>query len=226
MIRVKLGGDVQNIPDRELYTPRFSPWLGSGDFKQQNELAQLHTMVSRECCYILYTLAQQSLHLNGELWECGVYKGGTATLLAETVAKNGYRCVLRLFDTFEGMPATDSQKDLHSQGDFGDTSLKKVKDRVGSEEMVSIHKGFIPQTFTDFEDSIIAFAHIDVDIFKSVWDCCEFIYPKMLAGGFMIFNDYGFPSYPGARQAIDEYFMDKPEKPLILATGQAVVFKL
>ena len=42
----------------------------------------------------------------------------------------------------------------------------------------------------------------------------------------MIFDDYGFPSCPGARQAIDEYFMDKPEKPLILATGQAVVFKL
>ena len=67
MIKVKPGRDIQNIPDRELYTPRFSPWLGS-DFKDLYELAEPHTLVSRECCYILYTLALQSLHLNGELW--------------------------------------------------------------------------------------------------------------------------------------------------------------
>ena len=226
IIKVKPGRDIQNIPDRELYTPRFSPWLGGGNFRQLYELAQLHTLVSRECCYILYTMAQQSLNLNGELWECGVYKGGTAMLLAEIISQNGNKRSLHLFDTFEGMPETDDIKDLHSQGDFSDTSFNKVKALVGREEFVSIHKGFIPQTFSDFEDSAISFAHIDVDIFSAVRDCCEFIYPRILAGGIMIFDDYGIPSCPGARQAIDEYFADKPEEPLILTTGQALVFKL
>ena len=42
----------------------------------------------------------------------------------------------------------------------------------------------------------------------------------------MIFDDYGFPSCPGARRAVDEFFLDKHEIPLILATGQAVVFRV
>jgi O-methyltransferase len=41
----------------------------------------------------------------------------------------------------------------------------------------------------------------------------------------MVFDDYGLPSCPGARRAVDEFFARQPEVPLILATGQAVVFK-
>ena len=40
----------------------------------------------------------------------------------------------------------------------------------------------------------------------------------------MIFDDYGFPTCPGARQAVDEFFADKREVPFVLPTGQAVVF--
>jgi O-methyltransferase len=58
-----------------------------------------------------------------------------------------------------------------------------------------------------------------------VLDCCHFIYPRLLAGGFMVFDDYGFPSCFGARQAVDEFFAGRPEVPLVLPTGQAVVFK-
>jgi hypothetical protein len=42
----------------------------------------------------------------------------------------------------------------------------------------------------------------------------------------MLFDDYGFPACPGARKAVDEFFRDRPEAPVVLATGQAVVIKL
>ncbi len=41
-----------------------------------------------------------------------------------------------------------------------------------------------------------------------------------------MFDDYGFASCPGARRAVDEFFVDKPERPLGLQTGQALVVKL
>jgi O-methyltransferase len=41
----------------------------------------------------------------------------------------------------------------------------------------------------------------------------------------MIFDDYGFPSCPGARAAVDEFFRGAAAVPLVLSTGQAVVFK-
>ena len=176
---------------------------------------------------MLYTLALQALHVNGEFCEFGVYKGGTAILLSEIMTRENSESIkkLHLFDTFEGMPVTDPKRDLHQLGDFNDTSLEQVKNNVGKQEIVVFHPGVIPDTFKGMESKWISFAHVDVDIYKSVWDCCVFIYPRLEKGGMMIFDDYGFPSCPGARQAVDQFFKDKPEEPLVLSTGQAIVFR-
>ena len=215
------------IPDARFYNPLYSPWLGFGDFARFYEIARPHTLVSADRCYVLYTLARQALNLGGELWECGVYKGGTARLLSEVIATWSPApgsARLRLFDTFEGMPETNPEKDLHRRGDFSDTSIAAVEQGLRGADHVSIHAGYIPATFAGLEASEIAFGHIDVDIYDSIINCCEFIYGRMLAGGFMIFDDYGFPTCPGARQAVDEFFRDKRERPLVMPTGQAIVF--
>ena len=52
----------------------------------------------------------------------------------------------------------------------------------------------------------LAFAHIDVDLYRSVLDCIEFAYPRLVAGGLIVFDDYGFPSCARARQAVDQAF--------------------
>ena len=207
-----------NIPDAEFYAPLFSPWLGYNGFGELYHRVAPYTIVSPDRCYVLRSLAQQASFLDGEFWECGVYKGGTAMLLSE-VAPDIPLC---LFDTFEGMPKTDPQHDIHQAGDFADTSVEAVRQRAPS---ARIHRGTIPHTFEGLENSRIALAHIDVDIYRSVWDCCEFIYPRVVSGGFMVFDDYGFPSCPGARKAVDEYFVNHSVKPVILGTGQAVVWK-
>jgi O-methyltransferase len=136
------------------------------------------------------------------------------------------RPTLRLFVTFEGMPETDPEKDLNCRGDFSDTSVEAVMHQVGNREFVSFHKGFIPDSFEGLEQRAIAFAHVDADIYKSIIDCCQFIYHRTLPGGFLIFDDYGFTSCPGSRAAVDDFFRSKPEVPLVLPTGQAVVIKL
>jgi O-methyltransferase len=214
------------IPDMEFYAPVFSPWEGHREFAFYYKLAASNTVVSRESCYVLYQLALQSLGVKGDFWECGVYKGGTARMLAEILFRNhDTKKRLCLFDTFEGMPDADPDKDFHKQGDFADTSLAAVKRLVGHEDLVSYYAGVIPDSFSALESSQIALAHIDVDIYKSVLDCCKFIFPRLSPGGFMVFDDYGLPSCPGARAAVDEYFLGTGLQPLVLATGQAVVFK-
>lgn len=123
------------------------------------------------------------------------------------------------------MPDTDANRDRHKRGDFADTSLEGVQAVVGVLPFICFHKGYVPATFLGLESESIALAHIDVDIYRSVLDSCHFIYPRLVQGGFMIFDDYGFPSCPGARQAVDEFFSTKPDRPLVLPTGQAVVFR-
>src|SRR5688572_25071213 len=91
---------AKNIPDASFYTPLFSPWRGFGPFKKHLDVASKDTLVSADRCYVLYSLASQALHVEGEFWECGVYRGGTAHLLADVISSSGREKTLRLFDTF------------------------------------------------------------------------------------------------------------------------------
>ena len=216
-----------SIPDDEFYAPLFSPWRGYGEFAEYLKLAEPYSLVSPDRLYILWSLAWNAVQLQGDFLECGVYKGGTARMLAEFLGRNARTGVqLHLFDTFEGMPETDREVDVHRKGDFSNTSLARVKQVVGRNEIVQFHPGWIPETFRGISDGPVAMAHVDVDIFRSVWDCCEWIYPRLQVGGVMVFDDYGFPTCPGARKAVDEFFRDKPETPLVLGTGQALVIRL
>ncbi len=160
----------------------------------------------------------KSLDQEGEIWECGVYKGGSAKILAERKGEK----VLRLFDTFEGMPKESVWDNAHKEGDFKDTSLESVQEYVGDHKDVYYHKGFFPDTFKGLEDSKICFAHVDADLYTSILSCCQFIYPRLT--GCLFFDDYNVPSCLGAKRATDDFFADKPEK-LIILGQQALIFK-
>jgi len=56
-------------------------------------------------------------------------------------------------------------------------------------------------------------------------DSLAFVWPRLSRGGMIVFDDYGNPMCPGARKAIDTFFADKPEIPLCLPSGQALVFR-
>jgi O-methyltransferase len=181
-----------------------------------------HTAVPMECLWTLYLMAKQSLNVPGEFWECGVDRGGSARFIADTIGKRP----LRLFDTFSGMPEGDPAIDFHGKGEFP-TTLKAVKEYVGHADTVLYMPGLIPDTFAGLEDAQIAFAHIDCDLYASTRACCEFIYPRVVRGGVMIFDDYARPTCPGVLKAVSEYFADKPSVPLPnISSAQAVVFKL
>lgn len=217
--------EFAHIPDAELYRPTFAPWLGKGEFKRYYDLAAPRTLVSPDRCYVLFCLARQAIHLPGNFWECGVYRGGTAALLAEILRDSGTDKKLYLFDTFEGMPATDPDVDWHKEGDFCDTSLESVAASIDAADRCVFKKGFIPKTFGGLEDARISFAHIDVDIYQSIVDCLDFIWPRLSAGGFVVFDDYGFRTCPGARAAVDAFFRGRISVPLCIPTGQCIAFK-
>jgi len=227
---------MPDIPDVELYRPFINPWSifspWEGDAVIESLIKRLvsmgrKTLVSRDRLWVLMNLARQALSLDGEVWEAGVYQGGTACLFHEVLKMESSMVkTLRLFDTFEGMPETDKSIDKHNAGDFADTDLDSVREVVGEADYIDFRKGFVPDTFAGLEKSRIAFAHVDLDIYPAILAACEFIYPRLVPGGFMVFDDYGFHTCPGARKAVDHFFSDKTEKHLALPTGQALVFKI
>ena len=217
---------VRNIDDADRYQPQYCPWL-EPEFRLSYEEIRAYTLVGIDRCWYLTATARQALALvDGAFLEAGAYRGGTALLLRKLIERNGAKRKFYILDSFSGMRSVDPMRDRHKVGDLSDTSLEAVRGVVGDPDFIEYRKGWIPATFTGLEADNFAFAHIDVDLYKSVLDCCEFIFPRLCPGGVMIFDDYGFPNNPGARKAVDEYFEGRAEQPIILTTGQAVVWKL
>lgn len=225
-LRTWAGAYGMPIPDSDLYLPLFSPWEGQEPFETLYREIRPHTLVTRDRSYLLWRTLQQALHLPGDVLECGVFRGGTALLAAKTIAGHAEGRTLHLFDSFEGMPKTTSGVDRIQEGEFSGTSLEEVSALFTHYPFAQIHPGFIPQSFEGLDIPRIAWAHIDVDIYQSVRDCIAYIYPKLVPGGSLIFDDYGFPCCSGVRRAVDEAFADLPEVPLCLPTGQCMVTKL
>jgi O-methyltransferase len=223
---------ARSVRDAEYYTqwsppsPLFAPWAGHPTFERLYEGVERYTIVPRDRCYILASLADYASHLPGDLAECGVYKGGTALLLCRVTAGRQKR--LYLFDSFEGLPAGHPDKDKwFEEGQFTIGSVDSVKHLLSDfDDVTNIRKGWIPETFAGLEDRTYAFAHIDVDLYQAALDCCGYFYPRLVRGGAMLFDEYGFAAARGERDAVDEFFADKLESPIVLPTGQAVILKL
>lgn len=175
-------------------------------------------------CFMLYQFLKLTGGLTGNAAEVGVYKGRTAKILAMTSEKLDKN--VHLFDTFSGMPETDSSKDnFYKKGSFDDTSLSEVESFLSDCNNITIYPGFFPETSKPVEKMSFSFVHVDVDIYRSVLDCCEFFYPRMVKNGVMIFDDPGFSDCKGAKIAVDEFFYDKEEIPIHLATAQVLVIR-
>ena len=124
------------------------------------------------------------------------------------------------------MPDPLPDVDRFRAGDLAGASAKEVAELLAPYPSVRLHVGSIPETLSSLAEGRVAWAHVDVDLYRSVHDCIEFLYPRLVAGGTLVFDDYGFPSCAGARRAVDEAFAARPEVPLCLPTGQCLVVRL
>ncbi len=225
-LRTRIASEGASVPDLDLYRPLFSPWEGLPSFRAHFDAVREHTLVSADRCWILSNCISHARQLEGDFAEFGVFRGGTALLAARMLAEAGDGRCLHLFDSFQGMPRT-SENEPYKLGDLNRTSATHVEGLVAQAgARVKMHVGFIPATFVDTNIERLAFAHVDVDLYRSVLDCVEFVYPRLVAGGMIVFDDYGFPGCVRAREATDKAFKDLPEKPIYLPTGQALVIKL
>lgn len=180
------------------------------------------SLIDEERLLMLWQFANSAISLNGHVAEMGVYKGGSAKLLAKAFERNAEKTVF-LFDTFCGMPEADPLKDTCREGDFSDTSFEKVQEFLGDCQNVVLYKGLFSETLGNVADKKFCFVHIDCDIYQSVYECCEFYYPRMTHTGYIIFDDYGY--IPGVKSAVDEYFSDKIEHPILLPRSQCIIIK-
>jgi predicted GH43/DUF377 family glycosyl hydrolase len=148
---------------------------------------------------VIRDLVLATNHLPGDLAEVGVWRGGTAKLLE----RYGTHGAVHLFDTFTGIPETDQLPGGHVRGDFDDTRLDDVKEFLTSAN-VFFHVGIFPETAITAPGQKYRFAHLDADTYQSTKAAIEYFRPRMVAGGKILFDDYGWRRCPGVQRAYHE----------------------
>lgn len=143
----------------------------------------------------------------GGYWaEFGVFGGGSL----EVLARFNPGVDILAVDSFEGVPK-ESEFDYHREGDFNGVNYHAIGGYFKLVyPAVRIFKGFIPKVFEVFDDNTkFSFCHVDLDMYDSVKEACEFLFSRMLPDGIILFDDYKVNSTPGATKAVDEFFSDK-----------------
>lgn len=201
----------------------FVAWAKDSEFESASSKVESFSLLGRDRLFMLWQFARQAKLIGGAMAQVGVFRGGSARLIA--YAKGNSSDKFYLFDTFKGMPKVDKDVDLHKEGDFQGTSLEGVKKVFSDASNVVFCPGVFPQTSDVARSDAFSFVYIDVDIYKSVADSLAFFYPRMKKGAFMVFDDYMGKHTPGVKKALDEFLYDKTETPIITTVGQCLIIK-
>ncbi|MEW6610909.1 MAG: TylF/MycF/NovP-related O-methyltransferase [Patescibacteria group bacterium] len=172
--------------------------------------------------YQLLACAVAARKLPGDYAEVGVFEGASAQLICEAKGEKN----LLLFDTFEGLPKQKitAHDALIAAGQYA-SNYEMVQRRLSPYKNVKIYKGIFPDAIANLvNNSSFAFVHLDVDIYKTMLDCLSFFYPRMVRGGIILSHDYN--DIIGVKAAFQDFFSDKDETIIELATSQCVVIKL
>lgn len=135
-----------------------------------------------------------------------------------------------LFDTFDGIPADRLTNQEQAEG-FGGRLAETSADYVDAllapwRPGYQICAGDIFETLETSGVGDLSFAHIDLNAVAPSLFTLAFVYPRMVKGGIIAFDDYGGAGFEEQRSAIDEFFAELPETPIALPTSQGFVIKL
>lgn len=140
----------------------------------------------------------------GIIVEAGVYKGATLLGIAHRV--RGKNKTIVGLDSFLGLNDWSPYDGTPRPGDLSDSSYDEVRARLDALGFwdVRLLDGQFQDTLPFLQGAPIAFAHIDCDLYWPTRQCIEFLLPRMIPGGVMLFDDYGSHKYRGATRAVME----------------------
>lgn len=184
--------------------------------KTQN--ASTDNLLKRQRYYMLMQLLKQALPMinNGHVAECGSWRGTSAYQIALYLKKYGFQKKFFIFDSFEGL-SSFQKEDLENnpvldegrrRGEFA-CSLDIVRENLKEFDFMEYKKGWVPERFSDVDNLMFSFVNIDLDLYQPIKDSLEFFYPRMIKGGIISLDDYGYLSFPGAKSSVDEFVKNK-----------------
>jgi O-methyltransferase len=152
-------------------------------------------------------------NIEGDIVECGVWKGGVSAAMAELF--NGKKTI-HLFDSFQGLPeakkidgpaAIQWQREVdspmyHDNCTAEEAFVIEAFKQAGIENY-KIYKGWFQDTLDRFDGSKISILRLDADWYDSTIVCFEKLFPLVSTGGLIILDDYY--TWDGCAKAVHDY---------------------
>lgn len=159
-------------------------------------------------------------NVKGAFVECGCFLGGMAMFMGRLRQELKLDAEIILFDTFEGPPIGSSDNSTHGQIDtvsllphFRKVVEDQIEAALGSLDGYRFVEGLVEDTLPLNDTGPISLLRLDTDFYSSTKIEMDILYPKIVAGGVLIVDDYGL--FQGSRQAVDEYFAQHANPPLL-----------
>jgi hypothetical protein len=197
---------MEEIPDEE------ASWQHYNNFHLTSDTRQMSRIMSH------YELYKMTRDVPGEIVECGVFKGASLMRFAMFREVFGDATAKELigFDTYDTFPEPEFEPDKQRRKDFIDEAgsesisveqLTKVftnKDIDNYDLIVGNVNNTVPDYVEDNPELRISLLNIDIDVYGATKTILEELYPRVVPGGLILFDDYG--KFPGETKAVDEFF--------------------
>lgn len=177
-----------------------------------------------------YELFQQALPVHGNIVECGVFAGGgLASWLHFSSILEPFNHTRRIigFDTFEGFPSVHGKDTSAGSSDHLHKAAFHISSTMKDEiaDLVQLHDrnrplGHIPKVelvagdacktiaryVKDHPSLLISLLYLDFDIYAPTKAALEHLYPRIVKGGIVAFDELNCPEFPGETTALLESF--------------------
>jgi len=137
--------------------------------------------------------------VDGDIVECGCFKGGSSANLSVICGLTGRKLIV--CDSFEGLPTPDESDSKHysvfRQGvdhyekGFYKGALEEVKaniEKYGNIDACKFVKGYFENSLPGLEGQYVM-AFLDVDLHKSLEDCLVSLWPLLKKGSYLFTHE-------------------------------------
>lgn len=205
------------------------------DYRDIIDAVRPYTMTGSDKLHALITATRyiERFTIPGAIVECGVWRGGSMHAAARTLDRLGsYGRDFYLYDTFEGM-TEPGERDLRHDGApaaqmlaasdrssrvWAVASLEDVQAGFATvpypSERIRYVKGPIEETVPAQMPDEIAILRLDTDWYESTAHEFEHLYPRLVSGGVLMVDDYGF--WKGSREATEEFIERTGERLMLV----------
>lgn len=206
------------------------------NFMRAYEKAKRYTMTTLERMYALYKAIEfiVASGVDGDVVECGVWKGGSAMMCALALMEFGEdKKSIYLYDTYRGMTEpTEVDRDWSGESaharwnelqrgeDLNEWDLAPLEEAKANmystgyplERLVFV-EGKVEDTLPGTAPERISLLRLDTDWYESTYHELAHLFPRLSRSGVIIIDDYGF--WEGQKRAVDQYLAEQRIKILL-----------